>query len=598
MAETAGTVENLAPGYDAAKANVLSSYANLRQQGDVAAAKAPQMAVDLSAQNMAASQATAGTQANDAAWMNERYEAMIRGVAAEMSIMARSQQLAQARNEAALESYLTSLQAALPAVESRMEASLQSALARMGGGGGGGTEEEGEEEPIDVFNDAIERATGGLEVNFGADDFNEGDAGIFGEIDAGIITANQEMTEESLGFSETPVDYDKDGQPIYSLGQGYRELIGPDAPFFLQEANLAFQEIYGDPDLNDMTMEIMGGLPSIDASIAQIKASVIRLAQERGESLTKYELEQLTAWGIMQQQRYDMSTGRATDESTSAARKQFEDSKKNQLLAYRLGTQGTPSLSDLPDDEHLGAAALTGLGRVTHHQVSKDIQEAQQKQEDVEILAEAQDAPTASYEVYGQHGKTDPATNRVERARFKEMDAEIGRIEGLLEDTTLSPDVRSSLETQLSAIKAIKSSDPANLEPKKKIAAVDEYWRTYGKGPKTRDQDAVAAYSASLASPINVSVNWPSSQVRDDPDTPDIDETGMGSVVDRFVQSVEQQRSQQMASRQGGAIEGQLAEYAKQWRTGRKDQIPLTKKEEETAWAHAFKGWSSPTASN
>lgn len=541
MAETAGTVENLAPGYDSAKANVLASYANTQQVAQNVTENVANTANVLANQNMQTNVASTGVSATDAQAMNDRFSRLVRGVSAEMGIMAQSQELALAKTEAALNSYLTSLRAALPAVEARMQASLDAAMARFGGTGGSDDGEGGTEE-LDVINESL-----GTNITEDDIDPNAG-TGAFGTGDTEIINNFQLQAEGAIN-------------PDGIAGELY---AGVDANIAQQADELLSAMM--DP----FTVDVLGGAIKIESAVENVIQTITKNAELRGEPLTTAQIAQLKQWGILATQAHYEYEGTGTPEMTADAIKAYGESELEELRANRPGVGGNRTLDEIAE-----ASMTAHQSSVSEKATAK--QEADAAKEAEMRLSEAPTA-TSSYEVAGQHedAKHGLVYGAEKNAEKKRLDGLINQLETKAENQPqqFTPQDNAQLERLKNQRKWL--DDPTQGgDPFKGMEA---YWKKFGKGPVTltwsdpqRDEK--------IADPINIDIAWQSQ--------PD--------VVAAFAKSVTQQREReaQEARRNRTLVsEDPIATLASRMGELYKPGQAVSKKEEEKAWKDTF-GWAS-----
>ena len=542
MAETAGTVENLAPGYDSAKANVLASYANTQQVAQNVTQNVANTANVLANQNMQTNVASTGVSATDAQAMNDRFSRLVRGVSAEMGIMAQSQELALAKTEAALNSYLTSLRAALPAVEARMQASLDAAMARFGGTGGGDDEEGGTEE-LDVINESL-----GTNITEDDIDPNAG-TGAFGEGDTEIINNFQLQAEGAIN-------------PDGIAGELY---AGVD-PNLAQQANELLSAM-----MDPFTVDVLGGAIKIESAVENIIETITKNAELRGQPLTMAQIAQLEQWGILATQAHYEYEGTGTPEMTADAIKAYGEAEIEELRANRPGVGGNRTLDEIAE-----ASMLAHTSAVSERATAK--QEADAAKEEEMRLSEAPTA-TTSYEVAGQfRGNSMHGPSHYEReAEKKRLDGLIDRLETKAENQPqqFTPQDNAQLERLKNQRKWL---DPYSQGGGNPSGSMKAYWEKFGKGPATltwSDPEAVEK----LADPINIDIAWQSQ--------PD--------VVAAFAKSVRQQREKEaQEARRNPTLVGEdpIATLASRMGQLYKPGQAVSKKEEEKAWKDTF-GWAS-----
>ena len=540
MAETAGTVENLAPGYDSAKANVLASYANTQQVAQNVTENVANTANVLANQNMQTNVASTGVSIADAQAMNDRFSRLVRGVSAEMGIMAQSQELALAKTEAALNSYLTSLRAALPAVEARMQASLDAAMARFGGTGGG-DEEEGNEE-LDVINESL-----GTNITEDDIDPNAG-TGAFGTGDTEIINNFQLQAEGAIN-------------PDGMAGELY---AGVDANL-AQQADALLSAM-----MDPFTVDALGGAIKIESAVENIIQTIREDAELRGQPLTMGELAQLKQWGILATQAHYEYEGTGTPEMTADAIKAYGESELEELRADRPGVGGNRTLDEIAEASMLAQTSVVSE-RATAKQEADAAKEAEMR------LSEAPTA-TTSYEVFGQHEDAKHASwsDAAEKtAEKKRLDGLINQLETKAENQPqrFSPQDNAQLQRLKNQRKFLDPYTQGGGDPS---GSMDAYWKKFGKGPATltwsdpqRDEK--------MADPINIDIAWQSQ--------PD--------VVAAFAKSVTQQRereAQEARKNRTLVSEDPIATLASRMGELYKPAQAVSKKEEEKAWKDTF-GW-------
>ena len=463
MVRTAGTVENLAPGYDSAKANVLKTYGNTQEVAKNVNQNIGNTASNLAGQNMAASDATVAAGASDVQAMNDRFSRLMGGVAAEMGIMAQSQELSLARTEAALSSYLTSLKAALPAVEARMDASLQAALARMGGIGGGTGEGS---DPLTDFNEESG-------YSFKPEDINPSNP--VGAAGGDLGTLNNAVADAEGTLNP----FGEEG----NLSFGQHTVESPEGPI---ETDPIFKNIqdFATTELNRLFtegIEILGGVPNIEAAVSQIKNMIIQQARQVGEPLTMAQIEKLNQWGILQITTHQQTTNSATDETIAEAKKDYGKSEVAELLHNKEGSWD--------------AFALTGTD-VSRGTRSGIMELADIRREGVEAI-EAQERlaeDPARYEVAGQY-EDDPGLGK--SAASKEREAEMARLDKRIKEMeSVRGNTTASHKADLAVLRERFNMLRDNILDHESM--MDVYWGKYGKGELIGEVDVANAEAKKL----------------------------------------------------------------------------------------------------